>query len=117
MALSPSGLNTTDYGAEDWLSDHNDNWTRLNNVLLKLSALLDVNPAGLGDNDCLIYDSGTSKWIAKHAPGGKALPTTTSSTTTSSSTTSTTSSSTTQSSTTSTTSTSSTSSSTTTTTV
>jgi hypothetical protein len=73
--LSPSGLKTTDYGESAWLAHHNDNWTRLNNTLLKLSALLDVDMSGLADGNILAYNAGANKWKP-------VIPTTTTSTST-----------------------------------
>ena len=91
QTLPNSGLKVTDHGETGWVTHHNFNVTRLNDVLLNLSALLDVTVSGLSDKDALIYNGATQKWEPKAAPGGHELPTTT--TTTSSSTTTTSSSS------------------------
>ena len=60
--LSPSGLKTTTAGESDWDGTHDDNFTLLNNTLLKLSALLDVDISGLNDGDILAYNNSTKKW-------------------------------------------------------
>ena len=86
--LSPSGLR--------YSSDHATwnvdvliyNLTRLNDTLLKLSALADVDVSGLSDGNVLSYSTSTSKWTPDVGPeSGRWLSTTT--TTTSSSSTST----------------------------
>lgn len=60
--LSPSGLKTTTAGETDWDGTHDDNFTLLNSTLLKLSALFDVDIAGLNDGDVLVYNGSTRKW-------------------------------------------------------
>jgi len=60
--LSPSGLKTTIAGEADWDGTHDDNFTLLNNTLLKLSALFDVDVTGLNDGDILVYNNSTHKW-------------------------------------------------------
>ena len=60
--LSPSGLKTTTAGEADWDGTHDDNFTLLNNTLLKLSALFDVDISGLSDGDVLVYNNSTHKW-------------------------------------------------------
>ena len=66
--LTPSGLKTTDPGEADWYAEHDDNFQRLNDILLKLAALFDVDVTGLSDGDILRYNSGTGKWEPE-APG------------------------------------------------
>ena len=89
--LSPSGLRFSAPGDTDWNSQNSYNWTRLNDTLLKLSALLDVEDAGLADGDILRYSSSSSKWECEASPGGyRELITTTTTTTTTSTTTTTT---------------------------
>ena len=74
--LPKSGLKTTVVGESGWLVHHNDNWERLNNVLLKLSALLDVDTSGISAEDILRYNSSSQKWEPKtHGVGH--IPTTT----------------------------------------
>ena len=87
--LSPSDLRYAEAGYDNWNTNvANYNISRLNNTLLKLSALLDVNVSGLSDGDILSYNTATSKWIPDRGPDdGRWLSTTT---TTSSSTTTTT---------------------------
>lgn len=60
--LSPSGLKTTIAGEDDWDGTHDDNFTLLNDTLLKLSALFDVDVSGLSDGDILVYNNSTHKW-------------------------------------------------------
>ena len=66
VALVPSGLDTITTGDTTWVNKFNSNLVLLNNTLLKLSALLDVNVAGLANGDVLRYDNGTSEWIPWH---------------------------------------------------
>ncbi|HPY64439.1 MAG TPA: hypothetical protein PKW87_07105 [Bacillota bacterium] len=60
--LSPSGLQTADTGASNWITIFNNNWERLNDVLLKLSALQDVDILGLANGNVLRYNIGSGKW-------------------------------------------------------
>ena len=76
--LSPSSLKYCDPGEVGWRAHWEDNWERLNGTLLKLSALLDVDPTGLVDGDVLVYKTTTSKWECETSPGGfRQLTTTT----------------------------------------
>ena len=87
--LPKSGLRIpTDYGQTDWLGTYNYDWTRLNNTLLKLSALLDVDTAGLNDGDVLRYNLSNTEWEV-WTPPYPAQSTTTTTTTTSTTTTTT----------------------------
>jgi len=91
QTLPESGLTYNEYGDSGWnASSFTFDWTRLNNTLLKLSALLDVDAAGLGDGDVLEYNSATTKWETRMSPGGGHAVTTTTTTTSTTSTTTTT---------------------------
>lgn len=90
--LPKSGLRIpTTYGQTDWLGTFNYDWTRLNNTLLKFSALLDVDTAGLSDGDVLRYNSSSQEFEVFTPPyPARSTTTTTTSTTTTSTTTTTT---------------------------
>ena len=61
--LSPSGLKTVGaYNVTNWASTYNDNFTLLNNTLLKLSELLDVTKTGIANGKILVYSAATGKW-------------------------------------------------------
>ena len=47
----------------DWATHFDYDMTRLNNINLFLSALLDVNAAAKTNGKVLRYDSGSSKWV------------------------------------------------------
>jgi len=58
--LSPSGLETYDYGTPGWSDIESSNFQKLNNYLAKFEDLWNSTP----DNwNILRYDSSTSKWI------------------------------------------------------
>jgi hypothetical protein len=81
--LPKSGLRIpTTYGQTDWLGTFNYNFTRLNNTLLKYSALLDVDTAGLSNGDVLRYNSSTQKFEVFTPPYPAQSSTTTTTTTT-----------------------------------
>lgn len=61
--LSPSGLETFDYGAPGWNHVYNRDMDLLEHELLKLNALQDVDVNGLKDEDVLIWSTSASKWI------------------------------------------------------
>lgn len=87
--LPNSGLRTVDYGESAWLTHFNYNWQRLNDTLLKLSALLDVDVSGgLNDGDVLWWVAASTKFKPRH-PTRPAKTTTTTTSTTSSTTSST----------------------------
>ena len=89
--LSPSALRYSAPGDTDWNTQWSYNWARLNDTLLKFSALLDVDISGLADGDVLVYNSSTTKWECEAAPGGyRELTTTTTTTSTTTTTTTTT---------------------------
>jgi len=61
--LSSTGAPGGDaYGIVDWATHFDYNIIRINNILLKLKALLDVNPAGWVNNATPRWNVGTSKW-------------------------------------------------------
>lgn len=82
--LSPSNLRYAEPGYAAWntnVATYNIN--RLNNTLLKLSALLDVDASGLADGNVLSYNAAASKWKPDKGPDdGRWLSTTTTSSTT-----------------------------------
>lgn len=87
--LTDSGLRYAGIGHSTWNADVNNyNWTRLNNTLLKFSALLDIDTSGLTDGDIMVYNSSTQNWERKPLPPGYS-PVTTTTTTTSTTTTTT----------------------------
>jgi hypothetical protein len=91
--LPKSGLRIpTDYGQTDWLGTFNYDFTRLNNTLLKYSALLDVDVSGLSGGDVLRYNSSTQKFevFTPPYPADSTTTTTTTTTTVTSTTTTTT---------------------------
>lgn len=63
--LSPSGLETFDYGTPGWQFIYNRNMDLLENLLLKLSALGDVDVTGIQDGETIQYNSSTLKWERK----------------------------------------------------
>ena len=89
--LTNSGLRYADVSYSAWnVNVDTFNWTRLNNTLLKYSALLDVDITGLTNNDILKYNSSSQKWERKAlVPGWHEISTTTTTTTTSTTTTTT----------------------------
>jgi len=66
VTLSPSGLVEINTGATNWVTTFNTNLVLLNNTLLKISALGDVNVAGLANGDTLRYDSASGTWKPWH---------------------------------------------------
>jgi hypothetical protein len=60
--LSPTNLETINYGQADWWAIYNKNVELLNEDLLKLQALQDVKVDKLKDNSFLYWDSSASKW-------------------------------------------------------
>ena len=89
--LPNSGLKYWDYSESGWLTYMNYNIQRLNDTLLKLSALLDVDTTGLSDGYTLWYVSASGKWEPRNTCGIVPETTTTTSTTTTSTTSSSTS--------------------------
>ena len=45
-----------------WLECCNDNWGRLNDTLLKITALLDVDDSGIANGQVLKYNSSSQDW-------------------------------------------------------
>jgi len=81
--LPLTGLRTCEIGDDSWAADDRYNWQRLNDTLLKLSALLDVDVSGIGDDEVLSWNSATSKWEPRAIPyAANSTTTTTTSTTT-----------------------------------
>jgi len=64
--LSPSNLETADYNLARWQRIYNKNIQLLNTVLLKISALGDVDTTDLIDGSYLQWNASTSTWEAKH---------------------------------------------------
>ncbi len=58
--LLPSMLETADYGAPGWVHIYNANVDRLDALLLRLQALADVDPTGLGAGVMPVWLAG--KW-------------------------------------------------------
>ena len=79
-SLNPSYLRYSDPGDTDWNAQQSYNWERLNDTLLKLSAILDVDVSGLADGDVLVYNTSTTKWECETSPGGYRQLTTTTTT-------------------------------------
>lgn len=59
-------LETADYNLQNWEKIYNKNVELLNDVLLKINALLDVNLNNLQDGDMLVWNSAQSKWVPRH---------------------------------------------------
>lgn len=83
--LSPSNLEKIRWGTQGWQNVINRNAQRLNDNLLYLSALQDVNDAGISNGQAIVWDTGTSKFIP--ADWGVAFPPTTTTTSTTTTTT------------------------------
>ena len=60
--LSPTSLETTDYGLQGWNAVHSANMQKLNDTLLKISGLSDTDTTGLTDEMIIFYDSVAEKW-------------------------------------------------------
>ena len=91
QTLSPSQLKYNDDESDtNWNANWTYNFARLNNTLLKLSALGDVDVSGLQDGDILVYNSTSQNWERHTSPPGHEVTTTTTTTTTTSTTTTTT---------------------------
>lgn len=60
--LNPSKLETADYGQPQWVAIYNKNVERLNALLLKINALLDVDTTYLKDDAVLQWDATDQKW-------------------------------------------------------
>ena len=67
--LSPSGLETIVYQQSGWHSIVTSNMQRLNDTLLKLSALGDVDVTGLADGDVLAWNNTSSRWEVRSGVG------------------------------------------------
>jgi len=66
--LSPSLLRAVSTGQTYWHDHMHINFTRLNDLLLNLSALGDVDTAGIKDGDLLTYNEVSGKWVAWTPP-------------------------------------------------
>ncbi len=60
--LTPTQLETADYGAPGWVHIFNKNIDLLNTKLLAILELVDVDPAHTPDGGVLVYHSSTNKW-------------------------------------------------------
>ena len=64
--LSPSGLETADYGMPLWTQIFQANIQKLKTTLLKIEGLLDVDAAGKRDGTPLFwYTAPTSRWRSR----------------------------------------------------
>ena len=88
--LPDTGLRITiGYGEDDLLAIDVFDWQRMANTLLKLSALLDVDVAGIANGNILKYNSATTNW-EDATPDWMGFSTTTTTSTTSTTSTTTT---------------------------
>jgi len=62
--LTATKLETQDYGTPEWVAIYNANIYKLNGLLLKINALVDVNTDGLIDGAVLRWNVSTNKWKA-----------------------------------------------------
>jgi hypothetical protein len=86
ITLSPSNLEVTSaYGESGWAALYNQNFTDLNNTLLKLANLLDVTMTGVQNGEVIVWDVASSKWIRRKPRACFLLVTLTSTTSSSSS--------------------------------
>jgi hypothetical protein len=60
--LSATKLETATYGTPEWVAIYNANIYKLNTLLLKINALLDVDVDGLLNGSILRWNASTSKW-------------------------------------------------------
>ena len=60
--FTDTDLETTDYATPEWVAIYNSNIYRLNNLLLKISGLIDVDVAGIEHGSVLKWNTSTSKW-------------------------------------------------------
>jgi hypothetical protein len=65
--LSPSNLETADYGMPLWTHLYNENIRKLDVTLLRIQGLLDVNVDNLPDGAVLFWFAGRSKWLTRKA--------------------------------------------------
>jgi len=61
--LTPTDLETCDYGQPEWVAIYNRNVERLNALLLKIQALQDVDIDKLEDGALLMWKSSKGKWV------------------------------------------------------
>lgn len=62
--LTATKLETADYGTPEWVAIYNANIYKLNELLLKINALIDVDTDGLIDGAVLRWNASASKWKA-----------------------------------------------------
>ena len=62
--LTDTNIETQDYATPNWISIYNSNIYKLNNILLKINALIDVDIDGLVDGAILRWNSAAGKWKA-----------------------------------------------------
>jgi len=62
--LAATKLETQDYGTPEWVAIYNANIYKLNGLLLKINALIDVNTDGLIDGAVLRWNVSANKWKA-----------------------------------------------------
>jgi len=63
--LTPSGLETDDYGYSGWQAIHNKNADKLRRVYRMLQGLLDIDTDNLRDGAILTWDATAQKWRCK----------------------------------------------------
>lgn len=85
--LSPTLLETIDFNTQGWTEILNDNFRKLNDNLLFIDSLLDVTLTSLTNQDMLMWDSPSQKFVNMPLAG---MPTNTSTSTSTTSTTTTT---------------------------
>jgi hypothetical protein len=85
--LTPSQLALVRYACQGWGAILNYNFQRLNDALLKVSAMQDVNLAGLADEHLLYYDAPTQTLRCAHSDVFFSTTTTSTSSTTTTTTT------------------------------
>lgn len=78
--LTNTQLETLSYSSQGWNKILSDNMEKLNDLLLKVSGVLDVDFTSLADGDIFQWDAASSKW--KNVQWTSVIPTTTSTTTT-----------------------------------
>jgi len=62
--LTNTNLETQDYGTPEWVAIYNANIYKLNELLLKINALVDVDIDGLIDGAILRWSASKSRWEA-----------------------------------------------------
>jgi hypothetical protein len=62
MTVLANGLETDDYGQQQWQALYNRNMELLNGELLKVQSLSDVSIEKLPDNCFLVWDASKARW-------------------------------------------------------